>query len=313
MFNKSVWEMESMAKSPAEAIRLRVAGDRATPRHVQFWLAIDPEAEVRARVAQITSGPELVFRLAQDKHWKVRTGVAKNKHASDEVLAKLAGDDDNSVRYWVAHHPNATLAILTSLRGDVNAKIRGGVAMHKQTPPEILAQLAEDEDEEVRAEVAARTDTPPETLNKLAGDCEVLVRHYAALNLSTPSSALIRLAKDKYEGVYRAAKDNLAARGEVIEKVIVQYRKCLTGNVEPLATATVTPPPAGLNPPADRATVSPDTPPVPAPEPAPPSVLQRPAPPVLEIVIGAATVRVQGEVSDATLSSVLACLREQRP
>ena len=79
--------------------------------------------ESNEELAQNSTDPEVLVRLANDADEDVRWHVAENLNTPTDVLAQLANDEDEWVRKYVAGNPN--------------------------TPPDVIKQLFKDEDVQV--------------------------------------------------------------------------------------------------------------------------------------------------------------------
>jgi len=144
------------------------------------------EREIRAESAV---SPEELEKLATDKEWTVRMGIAKNKNTPVSVLEKLAVDEEVVVRSTVAENENTPVSLLGKLAVDKESSVRQGVAGNKNTPASLLEKLAVDKESSVRQGVAGNENTPVLILAKLAGDKNKDVRKAATENENTPASA----------------------------------------------------------------------------------------------------------------------------
>jgi pentose-5-phosphate-3-epimerase len=150
--------------------------------------------------------PETLTRLAEDKEWVIRSGVAINPNTPPETLARLAEDEDWFVRHGVARNPN-----FKKYYNQINTKDMQEllpVTKNPNTSPETLARLAEDEDDMIRWQVANNPNTPPEILAHLAYDKDWSVRGGVASNPNTPPETLKQLTSDKKNIVCITAKKN---------------------------------------------------------------------------------------------------------
>jgi hypothetical protein len=87
-----------------------------------------------------------------------------------EVLANLAQDKDVDVRLAVLKNSGVTPLILQTMSRDENYTVRSIVAQNRATPSEVLAELSKDKEFVVRYYVASNPNTPKEILNQLTND-----------------------------------------------------------------------------------------------------------------------------------------------
>ena len=83
--------------------------------------------------------------LAKQDSINIRSQVASNPHATDELLENLAEDDHHLVRGRVASNPNTPVEILRKLARDPNSSVRWEVASNPSTPTVLLHKLASDD------------------------------------------------------------------------------------------------------------------------------------------------------------------------
>jgi len=215
------------------------------------------EREIRAESAV---SPEELEKLATDKEWTVRMGIAKNKNTPVSVLEKLAVDEEVVVRSTVAENENTPVSLLGKLAVDKESSVRQGVAGNKNTPASLLEKLAVDKESSVlqrvagnkntpvslleklargetqwvRKQVAGNENTPVSLLEKLAIDEEVMVRMSVVRNENTPGSLLEILAVDKNENVRRTVAGNKNTLVSLLEKLAIDkessVRQGVAGN-----------------------------------------------------------------------------------
>ncbi len=173
--------------------RIDLAENSSDPAELEK-LAGDKVDDVREAVAENSNTPASVLeKLAGDEE-DVRANVAQNPNTPVSVLEKLAGDEEDYVRMGVPCNPNTPASVLEKLAGDDEWGVRQGVAENLNTTASILVKLAGDEDEEVRFNVALNPNTPVSILETLAGDEDCLVRISVAKNPNAPVSLLEKLA-----------------------------------------------------------------------------------------------------------------------
>ena len=92
------------------------ARNPSTPLDILRKLAKDKNWGVRAGVAGNSSTPVDVLRaLAKDEHWGVRCNVAENPSTPEDTLRDLAKDGSPGVRWRMAKNPNSSSKLLVML------------------------------------------------------------------------------------------------------------------------------------------------------------------------------------------------------
>jgi hypothetical protein len=168
-------------------------------------------------IANKTTSPELLAKLAEDDDPAVRNNVALNDLTPQEVLMKLTADVDLNVRESVAFKSTSP-EVLIKLVGDSNSHVRKNVASNRSAPPEALEKLAEDKSQDVKQMVAWNTSTPPELLAKLADDWDPIIKNNIVWNTSTPLELLVKLASDSNQIV----RQNVARNDKVPLEVLMK-------------------------------------------------------------------------------------------
>lgn len=181
-------------------VRWEVA-NKTTDPDILAKLADDPSPGVREAVAWKTNDPNILTKLADDESKNVLRAVAQRTDDLD-ILARLADNEDWQVRKMVAEATNDP-DIIARLADDEDADVRWAVA-HRTDDPDILVHLADDENKNVRIEVVQRTDDP-DILAQLADDPDWGVRLEVAKKVTDPN-ILAKLADDKDTIVRRTAR-----------------------------------------------------------------------------------------------------------
>jgi hypothetical protein len=94
-------------------------------------LAEDPHERVRATVPHNRAcTPELLEILSHDRSYQVRASVATTDLVTEEMLQRLARDKSANVRWWVIHrhwHRRDVIKLLADDPDEENAKAARGV------------------------------------------------------------------------------------------------------------------------------------------------------------------------------------------
>ncbi len=127
------------------------------------YLAKSTDVRTRAALAHNPDLPEHVMnKLAHDRHFEVRRGVAssKNYSSSQRVINTLLLDSDVSVRVALAENIHSPIAeVLKPLASDPSPVVRASVADNIHSGREVLERLAVDTDRSVRSAVASNSAT----------------------------------------------------------------------------------------------------------------------------------------------------------
>ncbi|MFJ8113572.1 hypothetical protein [Streptomyces sp. NPDC096132] len=165
---RRVWER--VVTDPSTEVRKFAAANAHLPSDLRSRFAGDPDADVRAELAQWwTDAPEEVRRaLLTDPEATVRAAACSTYFRrlphpvppADLHPALLA---DPATRAGVVAHLRLDADTARDLAGDPDEDVRRAVAAHPELPPPLRDLLATDPEPRVRVEVFARRDTPEET------------------------------------------------------------------------------------------------------------------------------------------------------
>jgi len=139
----------------------------------------------------------------------LRSDLASDRRAPDDLLARLAGDASGSVREVVAANPSTPVEALLALAGDTDWRVYEKVAANRAAPDAALARLAGDASWTTRGAVANNPTTPAGVLVTLARDGNEMVRVSVAKNPSTPGEVLSALAGEENTSRVRSTAANL--------------------------------------------------------------------------------------------------------
>ena len=106
--------------------RVIVAGSEHCPPELLTILVADPDPVVRRRVAEHTTDPDLLDRLAGDPEASVRVPLVNNTGCPTSILRLLAGDPHPHVRRAVACNKRTPCDIVDALMSDPDSTVRGG-------------------------------------------------------------------------------------------------------------------------------------------------------------------------------------------
>lgn len=148
--------------------------------------------------------------------------VARSNFVHPETLKKvLEKTGKESVKTAIARNSNATEDILLQLASDPSEKVRIEVARNPKTSSAILTKLADDKDEEIRKLIAQNKNTSQETLEKLSNDSSADVKMCVIENGATSMDILKKMTKDKNIG----QKANLQIKRRKGEAIITDKDK----------------------------------------------------------------------------------------
>ena len=182
--------------------------------------------------ARQSRDPVLLARLAADRAWWVRQGVASNPATPAHALELLAGPA------WDPVWP-----------GREKAEMCARVAANPGCPPRLAARLAAlCCDLPTRTAAVANPNCPARVIRLLAGSRQADLRGAAAGNPSSPPDALIRLAHDSSETVcekvaanpsapWQAVRHLAAAGTRAMRDVVAQRPDCPAAALTVIAAA----------------------------------------------------------------------------
>jgi hypothetical protein len=164
------------------------------------WVAVLKGPAVWRQAAAACSGcpPQVIERLAQDRHSQVRAVVATRRHCAPSIYRSLAVDPKLDVQLKVAYNKDCPPDTLATFAGREPEKDGAGQWYHfkiaasrnRRCPPEALERLSQDQDTLVRAAVASNKECPPETLQRLLRDPNTTVSETAERNPALPLAVL---------------------------------------------------------------------------------------------------------------------------
>jgi hypothetical protein len=144
----------------------------------------NPKIQELVREAESTVSAEAMRELAANPVFFVRSAVAKNLNAPQELLSVLS--KDKACINSVAQNPSAGVEILRDIFRDCSwQQIRISLAGNQAAPDDILSELARATDYTTRMVVARNPKTPVDVLRQLSLDEDKYVREAAAKNPST--------------------------------------------------------------------------------------------------------------------------------
>lgn len=109
--------------------------------HGRFGVRYDP-AVLIAIAKNRSSSMELLRKLSTNKHWQVRTVVARNPKTEPEVLRQMYKDD--SARISLAANPSTPVDVLERLLQDSDRMVRHNLACNPSVNEVMLSVLAKD-------------------------------------------------------------------------------------------------------------------------------------------------------------------------
>jgi hypothetical protein len=135
-----------LAKTGHMVIRQGVAARFDSPIEALELLAKDTDTVVRATVAsqRLYRHQQLVMRLVQDPHPRVRAALARNDAATPEVLALLADAPEEHVRSGVAGNFMTPTAARDKLARDPSVAVRLALASRPELAGDAARLLADD-------------------------------------------------------------------------------------------------------------------------------------------------------------------------
>ncbi|MFE7766727.1 hypothetical protein [Streptomyces sp. NPDC057438] len=164
-------EVEELAKSPHEVVRMLLARRRDLPAAIGARLADDSDAKVAASVAAHPGLGAERLRTMVDRHGvQVIARVAANPDATPELLEHVSRHSPPARRALreIARHPRATAPALLACLADERAKPLA--AAHPALPPQVVTALLTDPDPQVAEAAAANPALPPSAMRRLAAE-----------------------------------------------------------------------------------------------------------------------------------------------
>jgi hypothetical protein len=200
--------LEDKSTSKDVEVRLAVASNPATPRHVLDVLSKDVHPYVREAAAEsslrMVEGNRATPALVQETSSKNRIPM--------EVLEALSKDPQEDIRLKVAGNTSTPATLLEVLSKDSSVWVREAVASNVVTPVPVLEALGRDTELQVRMSVVRNSAIPAQLLDGLSKDSDAVVRMSVAMHRLTSWEALNDLAKDQHWEVRRRASHSRSER-----------------------------------------------------------------------------------------------------
>lgn len=128
-------------------VRVVLAQRRDLPDQIYEALLEDVDPAVRESLASSTDRQDLLARLAEDPHERVRATVTRNRACTPELLEILSHDRSHQVRASAATTDVVTEEMLQRLARDKSANVRWWVIHRHWHRRDVLKLLADDPDE----------------------------------------------------------------------------------------------------------------------------------------------------------------------
>jgi len=161
--------------------------------------------EERQKLAFDHSTPvDVLVKLAGDRNWIIRAGIAENHSTPISILVTLANDDIEVVREYVARNLSTPLNVLVKLAGDEDRDVCRSVASNPNTPSKVLHKLYRNlvRKDELDVEFA-----------------EVFVKK----NILEQTEVLALIALYGQTVADTAAQSVVVAKNSLLEKVLTEY------------------------------------------------------------------------------------------
>ncbi len=220
-----------LSQDPSPDVRIAVAQRRQTPEYIRESLAADRDVGVQRSVAETTSSPAVLSRLASASDESVKRAVAGNKHTPILVLYKLSGIGGRVAVAAMANETRHTREASWSPNEAEWQEILESKRLSRDvaaaTPSlQVWDRLARHPDADVRSGAAANFMCRHADKRMLARDSDPSVRLLLARQFaSTPAVAVvlardadpdIRLALASQKGVAPEAMAILAEDGDLV-------------------------------------------------------------------------------------------------
>lgn len=168
--------------------RMAVAGHPCCPTAAFHVLVKDPYINVRLRLAERMSPPDVMETLSRDPDHRVRAAMAGNSAASPSIQTELTRDHDPRVRLaWASRY--VYIPPSQEARASAMSRIPAQVR-------EAMTELASDPDPRVRIAMSKRPDLPDDAMEILSQDPDHRVRYWMTRNVWATAAVLDRSAKD---------------------------------------------------------------------------------------------------------------------
>ncbi|WP_437821364.1 hypothetical protein [Sorangium sp. So ce1078] len=211
-------DLQALARSPSEGLRVKAALHPHTPLATLLSLATDQAIGVRRALARRTDAPrEVLAQLARDPARGVRCAVAAHPGCDESLRRLLWTDSDGNVRAVakhaaaIPHHFGEDLARIlrnesvpaSVLAGfaELGGQARRAVASHRECPRGWLERFRHDADAAVRLVAETRIGLSLDTLRAFARHRSPSYRAVAAASLPWDDAKMPALLADRHERV----------------------------------------------------------------------------------------------------------------
>ena len=217
----SAEDLQTLARSPGEGLRVKAALHPHTPLATLLSLATDQRIGVRRALARRMDAPrEVLAQLARDPARAVRCAVAAHPGCDQALRRLLWTDIDGHVRA-VARHAAAipqdlseniarivrnepVPASLLAEFAELGGQARRAVALHRECPRGWLERFRHDADAAVRLAAEMRIGLSLDTLRAFARYASPCYRVIAATSLPWDDAQMPALLADRHEQVLLA-------------------------------------------------------------------------------------------------------------
>ncbi|WP_437525013.1 hypothetical protein WME79_37180 [Sorangium sp. So ce726] len=214
----SAEDLQALARSPSEGLRVKAALHPHTPLATLLSLATDQALGVRRALARRMGAPrEVLAQLARDPTRAVRCAVAAHPGCDESLRRLLWTDSDGNVRAVaqhaaaIPHHFGEDLArilrnesvpaSLLAEFAELGGRARRAVASHRECPRDWLERLRHDADAAVRLAAETRMGLSLDTLRVFARHRSPSYRAAAAASLPWDDAEMPGLLADLNEPV----------------------------------------------------------------------------------------------------------------
>ncbi|WP_437912697.1 hypothetical protein WME73_37495 [Sorangium sp. So ce302] len=214
-------DLQTLARSPDEGLRVKAALHPHTPLATLLSLATDQAIGVRRALARRMGAPrEVLAQLARDPTRPVRCAVAAHPGCDEALRRLLWTDSDGDVRAVarraaaIPHHFSEDLArilrnepVPASLLvefAELGGQARRAVASHRECPRDWLERFRHDADAAVRLVAETRMGLSLDTLRAFAKHRLASYRVTAAASLPWDDARMPELFADRNERVLLA-------------------------------------------------------------------------------------------------------------
>lgn len=223
--------LEKLAIHGAVGVRLYLAKRSQTPSSVLEKLIEYPEhnwnfrLEIEVAVAKNPNTPlEILNKLIDEGHFKVKQAVAKRANLQKELIVHLATDYRVQAAKLLCENLHIPATLLEELAEHSHLRVRQLVAAHPNTPLDLLIEAAKIH--ELRLHVAENPSTPNNLLEELALDSREDVQAAVANNPSTSAFILGKLAENPARDLAVAMHKNtpLELLPKILERLAADTR-----------------------------------------------------------------------------------------